>query len=141
TTLTTGQQTLPAAPLPARTMFFTSSVPPPVTRQVSGIASGTAQLYAVYYLTRGPYPTSTFGTALPGSNALASKSISLGKGLPSQLSVQIGAQGTGAAGTSSSSGCVSRVTGFYQTSIGVLVQVCGTPAHSAWSRIVSWRDF
>src|SRR2546422_2775132 len=139
--LTAGERNLASATLLGGTVFFTTFVPTTVTSQASGIASGTAQLYAVYYLTGGPYPTSTFGTALPGSNALASKSISLGKGLPSQLSVQIGAQGTGAAGTSSSSGCVSRVTGFYQTSIGVLVQVCGTPAHSAWSRIVSWRDF
>ena len=139
--LTPGERNLASATLLGGTVFFTTFVPTTDIRQASGIASGTAQLYAVYYLSGGPYPTSTFGNAPPGSNALASKSISLGKGLPSQLSVQIGGQGTGAAGTSSSSGCVSRVTGFYQTSIGVLVQVCGTPALSAWSRTVSWRDF
>src|SRR5439155_13581036 len=122
--LTPGERNLASATLLGGTVFFTSFIPTTDIRQasgaVSGTVSGTAQLYAVFYLTGGPYPTSTFGTALPGSDAIASKSIALGKGVPSQLSVQIGAQGNGAAGTSSSSGCGSRVTGFYQTSMGVL---------------------
>ena len=142
--LTPGERNLASATLLGGTVFFTSFIPTTDIRQasgaVSGTVSGTAQLYAVFYLTGGPYPTSTFGTALPGSDAIASKSIALGKGVPSQLSVQIGAQGNGAAGTSSSSGCVSRVTGFYQTSMGVLVQICGRPALPTWSRMMSWRD-
>ena len=129
--LTPGERNLASATLLGGTVFFTSFIPTTDIRQasgaVSGTVSGTAQLYAVFYLTGGPYPTSTFGTALPGSDAIASKSIALGKGVPSQLSVQIGAQGNGAAGTSSSSGCVSCVTGFYQTSMGVLVRSVGGP--------------
>ena len=138
--LTPGERNLASATLLGGTVFVATFIPTTDVSQTSGVLSGTAQLYAVYYLTGGPYPTSTFGTALPGSDALAKKSISLGKGVPSQLSVQIGAQGTGEAGTFSSSGCVSRVTGFYQTSTGVLVQVCGRPALPVWSRMMSWRD-
>ena len=56
------------------------------------------------------------------------------------MSVQIGAQGTGAAGTSSNSGSIGRVTGFIESSSGVLSQLGIKPALSLWSRMLSWRD-
>src|SRR2546428_11837105 len=55
------------------------------------------------------------------------------------MAVQIGAQGTGGSGASSSAGCAGRVTGYIQASTGVLGQLCGQPAFSVWSRMISWR--
>jgi len=94
----------------------------------------------VYYLTGGPYTASAIGTAASGSDTLTAKTLSLGQGLPSQMGIQIGAQGSGASGTSSGSGCAGRITGFIQASTGALGQTCGAAALSLWSRMVSWRD-
>src|SRR2546430_1328658 len=63
--LTAGERNLASATLLGGTGFFTTFVPTTVTRQVSGIGSGSAQLSAGYYLTGGPYPPSPFGTAPP----------------------------------------------------------------------------
>jgi hypothetical protein len=72
---------------------------------------------------------------------MISRSIALGTGMPSQMAVQIGSQGSGTSGTSGSgSGCAGRVTGYIQASTGVLGQVCGKPALSVYSRMISWRD-
>jgi hypothetical protein len=67
--------------------------------------------------------------------------MSLGNGLPSNMALQIGASGTGQAGTASSTGCIGRQTGFIQSSTGAIQQLC-SPASSAktWSRILTWRD-
>ena len=118
-------------------MFFTTFIP---TTDIC-VAAGSGNLYALYYLTGTPYTQSAIGATTSGGTTTITRSISLGTGLPSQMAVQIGAEGSGTSGASGSgSGCAGRVTGFIQASTGVLGSVCGKPALSAWSRIVSWRD-
>lgn len=134
--LTPGERNLNTGTLVGGTLFFTTFTP------VSAIctASGTGLLYAVFYQTGGPYTDSALGTTASGSNLLVNKSVSLGQGLPSQAAIQIGAQGAGTSGTSSSSGCAGRTTVYIQSSTGVLGQQCGKTALQSWSRMVSWRD-
>jgi len=136
TAMTPGERNLSSSTLIGGTVFFTTFIPTTDICQ----ASGTGQLYAVYYLTGGPYTASAIGTAASGSDTLTAKTLSLGQGLPSQMGIQIGAQGSGASGTSSGSGCAGRITGFIQASTGALGQTCGAAALSLWSRMVSWRD-
>jgi type IV pilus assembly protein PilY1 len=135
-TMTLGERNLSPSTLIGGTVFITTFAP---TTEIC-TASGTGQLYAVFYLTGGPYTSSAVGTAESGSQTLVKKALSLGQGLPSQMAIQIGAQGTGTSGAASSTGCAGRVTGFIQASTGVLGQNCGTPALSFWSRMISWRD-
>ncbi|MDO8547516.1 MAG: hypothetical protein Q7R68_09175, partial [Nitrospirales bacterium] len=118
------------------TLFFTSFTP------VNDIctASGTGRLYAVFYQTGGPYKDSAVGTTTSGGHTLVNKRVSLGEGLPSQAAIQLGAQGTGTSGSSSSAGCSGRTTVYIQSSTGVLGQNCGKTAMQAWSRMLSWRD-
>ena len=134
--LTPGERNLNPGTLVGGTLFFTTFTP------VADIctASGTGLLYAVFYQTGGPQKDSALGTTASGSNLLVNKSVSLGQGLPSQAAIQIGAQGSGTSGASSSAGCAGRTTIYIQSSTGVLGQNCGKPALSVWSRIVSWRD-
>jgi len=129
-----GERDLSSPTILGGTVFFTTFVP------INDIctASGDGNLYALFYLTGSAYKQSTIGTTSGGANV--AKSISLGTGLPSQMAVQIGAQGSGGSGASSSAGCAGRVTGYIQASTGVLGSLCGTPALSVWSRMVSWRD-
>jgi len=135
-TMTLGERTVSTPTLIGGTVFFTSFTP---TADLC-TASGTGLLYGVFYRTGGPYTASAVGTATSGSNTLAKKAISLGQRLPSQMASQVGAQGRGESGGSSSTGCAGRVTGFIQASSGVLGQVCGSPSLSVWSRMESWRD-
>ena len=134
--LTPGERNLSTSVLIGGTLFFTTFTPPNDICQ----AQGTGLLYALYYQTGGPYKTSALGDTTSGDMTLVKKSIGLGQGLPSQMAIQIGALGTGALGTSSSTGCSGRITGFIQTSTDVLVQPCVKSAFSAWSRMLSWRD-
>jgi len=129
-----GERDLSSPTILGGTVFFTTFIP------VNDIctASGDGNLYALFYLTGSAYKQSTIGTTSGGANV--AKSLSLGTGLPSQMAVQIGAQGSGGSGASSSAGCAGRVTGYIQASTGVLGSLCGTPALSVWSRMVSWRD-
>jgi type IV pilus assembly protein PilY1 len=131
---TAGERNLSSPTILGGTVFFTTFIP------INDIctASGNGNLYALFYLTGSAYKQSTIGTTSGGADV--AKSISLGTGLPSQMAVQIGAQGTGSSGSSSSAGCAGRVTGYIQASTGVLGSLCGTPALSVWSRMVSWRD-
>ena len=134
--MTLGERNLASSTLIGGTVFFTTFIPS--TDICSG--SGTGLLYAVYYLTGGPYTASAIGNVKTGPNTLTSKSLLLGQGLPSQMAIQIGAQGSGTSGSASSSGCAGRITGFIQSSTGVLGQTCGSSAGSVWSRLISWRD-
>jgi type IV pilus assembly protein PilY1 len=118
------------------TVFFTTFVP---TSDICK-ASGDGYLYALYYQTGTAYTQSAIGESAVGTNTVANRSISLGAGLPSQMAIQLGAQGAGADGTVSSSGCTSGMTGFIQASTGALGQLCGSTAGPAWSRMVAWRD-
>jgi type IV pilus assembly protein PilY1 len=135
-TMTLGERNISTPTLLGGTVFFTTFTP---TTEIC-TASGTGHLYAVFYLTGGPYTNAAIGTVPSGSQSLLQKAISLGQGIPSQMAVQIGAQGSGGAGASSIAGCAGRVTGYIQASTGVLGSLCGTPALSVWSRMVSWRD-
>jgi hypothetical protein len=60
--------------------------------------------------------------------------------LPSQMAVQIGSEGTGVSGGASTAGCTGRLTGYIQSSTGVLGQFCGQTALGPWSRLISWRE-
>lgn len=132
----TGERNLSRGTLIGGTLFFTTFVPVPEICT----ASGNGFLYSLYYQTGGAYKEATLDTETVGDKKLAKKSISLGTGLPSQMAVQIGSQGTGASGTVSGSGCSGRITGFIQASTGVLGQTCGSAALSFYSRLLSWRD-
>jgi type IV pilus assembly protein PilY1 len=129
-----GERALSSPTILGGTVFFTTFIP------INDLctASGSGNLYALFYLTGSAYKQSTIGTTSGGADV--ARSISLGTGLPSQMAVQIGAQGSGSSGASSSAGCAGRVTGYIQASTGVLGSLCGTPALSVWSRMVSWRD-
>ncbi len=131
---TAGERGLSSPTILDGTVFFTTFIP------VNDIctASGSGNLYALFYLTGSAYKQESIGTTSGG--AVVAKSISLGTGLPSEIAVQIGAKGSGGSGASSSAGCTGSVTGYIQASTGVLGQVCGSPALSLWSRMVSWRD-
>ncbi len=133
-----GERNLSSGTLLGGTIFFTTFVP------VNNICviQGTGFLYGLYYGTGAPYAQApALGTSTSGPNTVATKSVSLGYGLPAQMAIQIGGQGTGTAGTAGSGqGCGSRVTGFIQSSTGLVQSICPQPAGSAWSRMLSWRD-
>ncbi len=134
---TAGERSLSAPTILGGTVFFTTFVP---TTDIC-VAAGSGNLYALYYLTGSAYKESVIGTTPSGGTTTIKRSVALGTGLPSQMAVQIGAEGTGASGASGSgSGCAGRVTGFIQARTGVLGSVCGKPALSVWSRMLSWRD-
>ena len=118
------------------TLFFTSFI----TSDDLCDIGGQGLLYALYYGTGTPFSDSMIGTSVVGANTIANASLSLGIGMPSQAAVQIGAQGTGAHGTTSSSGCIGQVTAFVQAGTGAINQFCAKPALSPWSRMLSWRD-
>lgn len=132
----TRERNLSTATVVGGTVFFTTFVP---TSDICK-ASGDGYLYALYYLTGTAYTQSAIGESAVGSNTIANRSISLGAGLPSQMAIQLGSQGSGTDGTVSSSGCTSGMTGFIQASTGALGQLCGSTAGPAWSRMVAWRD-
>ena len=130
---TSGERSLSAPTLLGGTVFFTTFVPDGGLCKVSG----QGYLYALFYLTGSGYTESMIGTETVGGNTNVLRSVSLGAGLPSQMAMQIGSQGTGASGTTSGSGCVGGVTGYTQTSWGAVSQMCGKTALSSWSRYIT----
>jgi type IV pilus assembly protein PilY1 len=142
---TTRERTLSRAALIGGVLFFTTFTP---TSDMCA-SSGEGRLYALYYMTGTPYKESAIGTSLESGQTVVNRSISLGAGMPSEVTVQIGGQGMGGGGVSSNSGCVGRITGFIQTSTSALSQVCGQvplgmsgggSGLAPWSRMVAWRD-
>jgi type IV pilus assembly protein PilY1 len=131
-----GERNLSGARVVGGTVFLTTFVP---TNDLCA-ATGGGNLYALFYQTGTAYKDSVIGTTPSGSDVLVNRSTALDVGMPSQMAIQIGAQGSGALGTSSSAGSLGRVTGFIQSSSGVLGQLAMKPAFSPWSRIISWRD-
>jgi type IV pilus assembly protein PilY1 len=117
-------------------IFFTSFVP---NADICS-ASGDGYIYALFYKTGSAYKEPVIGTYTAGSNTNVQRSMSLGTGLPSQMAIQMGGQGSGTSGSGSGSGCAGRMTGFIQASTGALNQFCGKPALSSWSRYVSWLN-
>ncbi|MEK6619282.1 MAG: hypothetical protein AABY90_11360, partial [Nitrospirota bacterium] len=75
-----------------------------------------------------------------GGNTNVNRSISLGSaGMASQMAVHVGGQGSGSSGTSGTgAGCAGQVTGFMQSSTGMLSQLCTKPPGQVWSRYISW---
>jgi type IV pilus assembly protein PilY1 len=134
---TAGERNLSAATILGGSVYVTTFVP---SADIC-VGSGTGYLYGLYYLTGTSNTSSALGITTGPTYATANRSITLGGGLPSNLAVQLGGQGTGGGGTTSSTGCVGRATGFVQTSSGVLQQVC-SPASlgQLWSRMLTWRD-
>jgi type IV pilus assembly protein PilY1 len=132
-----GERNLSRATLVGGTLFFTSYIP---TTDVCGFL-GDGFLYALFYKTGSAYKDPAIGsTSGSDGNTVVNKSISMGVGVPSQIAVQIGKQGTGDLGTSSNEGSVGGLTLFTQSSTGTLGQLAGQAALSPWSRILSWRD-
>ncbi|MCZ6756119.1 MAG: hypothetical protein O7E49_12480 [Gemmatimonadetes bacterium] len=131
----TGERSLSAPTLIGGTVFLTTFSP--LGDVCSGVG-GDGFLYALFYLTGGAYSESVIGTETVGGNTNVLRSISLGAGLPSQMALHLGGQGSGASGTTSGSGCVGGLTGFIQTSSGALSQLCGKPALPSWSRYITW---
>ena len=132
-----GERSLSSATILGGSLYFTTFVP---SADIC-MGSGTGYLYGLYFLTGTPNTSSALGITTGPTYSTASRSISLGGGLPSNLAVQLGGQGTGGGGTTSNKGCLGRATGFIQTSSGVLQQVCSPPsAGQLWSRVLTWRD-
>jgi hypothetical protein len=85
---------------------------------------------------------SVIGTTTSGGNTNVKRSISLGTGtgVASQLAIQIGAQGSGVAGSGGTgSGCQGALTGYIQSSTGLLSSYCAN-AGGATSRYISWLN-
>lgn len=131
---TSGERSLSTPTLLGGMVFFTTFIP---ANDIC-VFSGNGYVYALFYRTGSAYKESVIGTYTSGSNVNVSRSLSLGVGLPSQMAVQIGSQGTGISGSTGGSGCAGRVTGFIQASTGALNQFCGKPAIAPWSRLLSW---
>jgi type IV pilus assembly protein PilY1 len=132
-----GERSLSTATLFGGSLYFTTFVP---SADICA-GSGTGYLYGLYFLTGTPNTSSALGITTGPTYSTASRSISLGGGLPSNLAMQLGGQGAGGGGTTSSTGCKGRATGFIQTSSGALQQVCSpAAAGQPWSRVLTWRD-
>jgi type IV pilus assembly protein PilY1 len=130
--ITSAERSLSPSTVIGGTVFLTSFIP----KDDLCTAAGDGLLYALFYKTGSAYKEPIIGDA-SGVNI---KSMALGMGLPSQMAVQIGAQGDGASGATSGSGCAGRVTGYIQASDGSINKLCGKPALSSWSRYVSWLN-
>lgn len=98
------------------------------------VAAGTSYLYALYYLTGGPYSDPVF-PAGPGDTQIAGRT-SLGEGLATTIAPHLGAQGTNQVGGGSQSGLI----GCSQSSTGALGCVQLNPTDRIASRYLSWRD-
>src|SRR5947208_15915456 len=135
--MTPGERNLASATLLGGTVFFTTFIPTPDICT----ASGTGQLYAVFYLTGGPYTSSAIGTAASGTNTLVNKSLSLGQGMPTRMQIHIGAELPSTGSPTIPGDCAgSRTIGTTENSTGALQQTCLKPAKSFYSRMLAWRD-
>ena len=124
-----GERVVTPTTVVAGLVFFPSFTP--VSDMCSD--SGNSTLYALYYRTGSAPREPVIGTT-GTTNMVVNKSLSLGSGgVASQVSVQIGAQGSGGAG----GGCAGRMTGYIQSSSGALTSFCigGT---RPWSKYISW---
>ncbi|MDE3225295.1 MAG: hypothetical protein KGN30_07795 [Nitrospirota bacterium] len=115
-------------------VFFTTFIPSSDICQ----SSGSGNLYALFYKTGSAYKASVIGTTTSGGNTVVNRSMSLGTGLPSQMAVQVGAQGSGSAGSSGASGSSGSVSGYIQSGAGNITKVNLNPAMMSWSRYISW---
>jgi len=86
------------------------------------VATGTSNLYGLYYQTGTGYTDPIFGVDASGK---AVRQVSLGEGLASSVAIQIGSQPTGMAG-------------FVQSSNSSIIKVQPKPPSSLWSQYISW---
>ena len=102
-------------------------------------SSGDGRIYALFYTTGSAFKTASLGTDTLTGNKNAKRFLDIGVGLPSQVGLQIGRQGTGAEGTTGAQGCSSQVTSYVPVS-GATPTICVKPALRVWSAVVAWRD-
>jgi type IV pilus assembly protein PilY1 len=103
-------------------------------------ATGSSNLYALFYLTGSAYTESIIGLTPSGSNQIVNRSMSLGTGLAAQMAIHLGSQGSGGGGGGGAGGggCQSGMGGFINTSSGNIAQTCANSAYSVRSRYVAW---
>lgn len=133
---TAGERAVVSPTLLGGTAFFPTFIP----NSNICASTGNSNLYALFYLTGTAYSEAIIGTTASGSNQVVNRSVGLGVGLASQMSVQIGQAGSGGTGGGGGGGqgCSGGVTGYVQSSTGAVVQPCTKPSGPAWSRYVSW---
>jgi type IV pilus assembly protein PilY1 len=132
TTLPTlGERDLASPTLLGGIVFFPTYVPT-VTDVCTG--SGSSSLYALFYLTGSAYRESVIGTDVVAGNTVVKRSLTLGIGMASQVSVHIGALAT-----DSATGVTGRAKACTQSSSGALTCIRTNPALSVWSRYLSWN--
>lgn len=88
------------------------------------VATGTSNLYGLYYKTGTGYTEPIFGVDAAGK---ALPKVSLGEGLASSVAIQIGSQPTGMAG-------------FVQSSNSSIIKATPKPPSSLWSQYISWMS-
>ncbi|MBS0181826.1 MAG: hypothetical protein JSS39_05440 [Nitrospira sp.] len=116
------------------TVFFPTFVP---TNDFCS-PNGISYLYALFYKTGTAAMAPVIGATAVGGNVNISTKVSLGIGLASAMSVQIGSQGSGSQGLGSGGGgCSGGMTGAIQMSTGAASKPC-TSAGDYYSRFVSW---
>ena len=116
------------------TVFFPTFVPENDFCQ----SNGASYLYALFYKTGTAATTPVVGTTTAGSNVNVATKISLGVGMASSMSVQIGSQGSGGQGTGGGGGgCSGGMTGAIQQSTGAATKPC-LSAGDYFSKYVSW---
>jgi type IV pilus assembly protein PilY1 len=127
--MTAGERVVTPTTVVAGLVFFPSFTP--VSDMCSD--SGNSTLYALYYRTGSAPLEPVIGTT-GTTNMVVNKTVNLGSGgVASQVSIQIGAQGSGGVG----GGCSGRLTGYIQASSGALTSFC-ISGSKPWSKYVSW---
>ena len=99
-------------------------------------AAGEGYLYGLFYKTGSASKDPILGT----TSDVINKSQLLGDGVPSQMAIQIGSQGSDANGAGSGQGCKGQITLISQSSTGATNQVCSATRYAAWSRFLSWNS-
>jgi type IV pilus assembly protein PilY1 len=102
-------------------------------------ATGSSNLYSLFYKTGSAYSESIIGTTASGGNQVVNRSMDLGTGLAAQMAIHLGSQGSGGAGGGGGGGgCQSGMGGFINTSSGNIAQTCAKSAYSVRSHYVAW---
>jgi type IV pilus assembly protein PilY1 len=86
------------------------------------LASGSSQIYGLYYLTGTGHTDPIFGV---DANGMANKSVNVGQGMASSMSVAIGGSPTG-------------MTGICQSSNASFCLVKPKPPTTLWSQYLAW---
>ncbi|HSF67649.1 MAG TPA: hypothetical protein VLA67_09495 [Nitrospiraceae bacterium] len=88
------------------------------------VATGTSQIYGLYYLTGTGYTDPIFGVDAAGKSV---RSVSAGEGVASSVAIQIGASPTGMAG-------------FFQSSNSAISKLSPKAPSVLWSQFMAWID-